>query len=392
MKKVKVAFLGARGLGNYGGAETFVLEVSSRLRKIFEVYVACVDKKFYEAEINGVKLVGIHGVQHPTTTIPSLNDLIATMYLLRKHKEIDVIHYVAPYGALAAIIAKFTRKKVSINPDGVEWKRLIRRLKFVPFYQKPIYILTMIYMFFMEFLSCKVPDITVADSIAIKSRLQRLYKPRNVAYIAYGSTKLVKNDLPRHKEERILNEFGLEPHGYYLTIGRLVAENNIHIEIEAFKRSNSDKKLLVIGNVYQRDPYIKHLYKLKNNYQNIIITGPVWIPELLQVLRKNCFAYIHAYEVGGTNPSLLEQMQYRRPILAYDVAYNKEVLGTAGIYFKNSEELAEGMRFLEKNEIDLNNICNKMFDRLHTDYNWEHVATRYADLFRHLTVDFSDLR
>jgi len=40
------------------------------------------------------------------------------------------------------------------------------------------------------------------------------------------------------KEHKVLNEFGLSLDDYYLTVARIVAENNIHWEIESFKKSS----------------------------------------------------------------------------------------------------------------------------------------------------------
>ncbi|WP_370519914.1 glycosyltransferase, partial [Thermococcus sp. GR7] len=100
----------------------------------------------------------------------------------------------------------------------------------------------------------------------------------------------------------MLNKFGLKPEDYYLTVARIVAENNIHLEIEGFKKANSTKKLVIVGNFNKKDPYTKYLFELKGNAENVILLNPIYDKEVLGVLRKNCFAYIHAYEVGGTNP------------------------------------------------------------------------------------------
>ncbi|HII60982.1 TPA: glycosyltransferase family 1 protein, partial [Pyrococcus horikoshii] len=98
-------------------------------------------------------------------------------------------------------------------------------------------------------------------------------------------------------------------------------------------------------------------------------------------LRKNCFAYIHAYEVGGTNPSLLEQMLFKRPVLAYDVPFNKEVLQEGGIYFKDAEDLANKIEMLERGEFDLRLIKKTQIKRIKRQYNWEKVAREYEKLF-----------
>ena len=169
-----------------------------------------------------------------------------------------------------------------------------------------------------------------------------------------------------------------------MTVARIVAENNIHMEIEGFKRAESKKKLVIVGNFNKRDPYTRHLLKLKSDNDNIIFLDPIYDREVLGVLRKNCFAYIHAYEVGGTNPSLLEQMLFKRPILAYDVPFNKEVLQEGGIYFKDAKDLANKMGMLERGEFDLRLIKKTQIKRIKRQYNWEKVAREYERVFRSL--------
>ncbi|NJD98905.1 glycosyltransferase family 1 protein [Thermococcus sp. LS1] len=384
---MRIAFIGSRGIpAKYGGNETFVEEISKRLmEKGFQIYVTSESNRFFEDGYNGIIRVHVPSIQGKSVTIPSVNDVIATTYLLLRHsKDIDVVYYVAPDGALSAIIAKLFKKKVVINPDGIEWKRLIKRSHYIPFYMIPLYLTTMVYMYLMEYLSCKLPEITIADSGGIKDHLERTHKVENVVYIAYGARELLPPKFSKKEEMEILDKFGLKPREYYLTVARIVAENNIHLEIEGFKKANSTKKLVIVGNFNKKDPYTKYLFKLKEDDENIILLNPIYDKEVLGVLRKNCFAYIHAYEVGGTNPSLLEQMLFKRPILAYDVPFNKEVLQEGGIYFKDAEDLANKMEMLERGGFDLRLIKKTQIRRIKRQYNWEKVAKEYERLFKFL--------
>ena len=387
---MRIAFIGARGIpARYGGNETFVEEISKKLiERGFQVYVTTESNKFFEDVYNGIIRIHVPSIEGKSVTIPSVNDLVATIYILLKHSnDTDVVYYVAPDGALSAIIAKLFKKKIVINPDGIEWKRLIKRSHYAPFYMLPLYYIIMIYMYLMEYLSCKLPEITVADSIGIKEHLERTHKARNVVYIPYGARELLPSKISKKEEMKILDRFGLESNEYYLTVARIVAENNIHLEIEGFKKANSTKKLVIVGNFNRKDLYTKYLLKLKRDDENITLMNPIYEKEVLGVLRKNCFAYIHAYEVGGTNPSLLEQMIFKRPILAYDVPFNREVLQEGGIYFKDAEDLARKMMMLERGEFDLKLIKKTQIKRIKRQYNWEKVAEQYERLFKVILGD-----
>ncbi|AFK22060.1 DUF1972 domain-containing protein [Pyrococcus sp. ST04] len=384
MKKQGIAIIGLRGIPpKYGGTETFVHELTFRLKDVFQFYVMHEDNKFFEDEYNGIIRVHSLAIESRSTSIPSINDSLNTVYLLSKHgRDVRLWYFLGPDSSVAAILAKFARKKVMINPDGVEWRRLIKRSYFVPFYLFPIYLATMVYMYLMEHLSCKLSDVVVADSMGIKEHLEKRHKPRKIVYIPYGARELLPSRLSKEEELKILGRFSLEPNGYYLTVARIVAENNIHLEIEGFKMARSRKKLVIVGNFNKRDPYTRHLLKLKGDNPNIIFLDPIYDREVLGVLRKNCFAYIHAYEVGGTNPSLLEQMLFKRPILAYDVPFNKEVLQEGGIYFKDAEDLANKMEMLERGEFDLKLIKKTQIKRIKRQYNWENVVREYERLFK----------
>jgi glycosyltransferase involved in cell wall biosynthesis len=382
-EKRKVAVIGLRGIpAQYGGTETFIEELTKRLKNRFLFYVMHEDSKFYEDTYNGIVRIHAPAIESKSTSIPSINDFITTLYLISKYTDIDVFYFLGPDSSIAAVIPRLGGKRIMINPDGIEWKRLIKRSYFAPFYSFPVYFLTMVYMYLMELLSCRVSDVVVADSLGIREHLKR-HSPRKIVYIAYGARDLIHTNSPE-KEGEILEGYGLKPKSYYLTVARIVAENNIHMEIEGFKKVDSRKLLVVVGNFNERDPYTKHLYKLKGDREDIIFIEPIYDKEILGVLRKNCFAYIHAYEVGGTNPSLLEQMLFRRPILAYDVPFHREVLQEGGIYFRDADDLASKMEMLERGEFDLKTIKKMQIKRIKRQYNWEKVAEEYERLFERI--------
>jgi glycosyltransferase involved in cell wall biosynthesis len=376
LKRIKVALIGSRGIPpQYGGAETFVYELSKKLKKFFTIFVTCETDKFNFEYFEGIIRIHIPAKHTSTMTIPVLYDILATIYLLKKAKDIDIIYYVAPDGAYAALLAKIARKKVLINVDGREWKRLLIRKNYVPLFQKPLYLMTALFLIIAEFLAAKIPDIAIADSLAVLYEIQRLWKPRRMKYIPYGIRELPR--VPEEEQLEILRKMNLQPLAYYLTVGRIVPENGIHVEIEAFKKTSSTRKLVIVGSLNSKDSYAKYLYKLANNDRRIIFTGPIYDVKILGTLRKNCKAYIHPYTVGGTNPSLLEQMQYGRPIIASDTPYHQEILGSNGIYFRTKEDLTKILQMLDENDSSFSNSRHYLMKKA---YDWECVTKKYKDL------------
>jgi glycosyltransferase involved in cell wall biosynthesis len=379
-----IAFVGCRNIpAKYGGLETFVEEISKRLiDKGFQVLVTCESDRFLEDTYKGVKRLHIPSFQSKYLTIPSLNDIIATLYLLLKHsKDIQMIYYVATDGVIAAFFAKLFKKKVVINADGIEWRRLQKRRRFVRFYWKPLYYIAQWYMSFVEAFSCKIADVMIADSFEIQKYLEKKYQTKNVVHIAYGARTLVSCDTILKDEESILRNYGLVANDYFLTVARIVPENNIDMEIKAFNKKVTTKKLIIVGNFIKRGPYTRYLYKL-NGHNNVIFLDPIYDKKILGILRKNCYAYIHAYEVGGTNPSLLEQMTFMKPIIAYEVPFNREVLQDGGIFVRDADDLAQNISRLESNEFNIEVMKQVQQKRINENYNWDYVTEKYLELFR----------
>jgi len=375
--KPKVALIGSRGIPpRYGGAEVFAYELSKRLKDEFEVYVTCETDHFGIDEFEGIKRVHVKARHKQLLTVPAVYDIVETVYLLTKVKDLNVCYYLLPDGAFAALIARLAGRKTLVNTDGLEWKRMLVRMKYAPAHRKPLYLAAGILLLISEFLSCKIPHATVADSLAIKKYLERRWRPKNVVYAAYGARPLPKVSEKRAK--RILEKIGLEPYEYYLTISRLLPENNIHIEIEAIKKINTRRKLVIVGPVDQKEPYVQYLLKLKGNDTRIIFTGAIYNPEIISALRANCKAYIHAYTMGGTNPSLLEQMLYNRPIIAYDVPFHREILREKGYYFKTTYELEKIIESMESNAATCDYTENL------TVFSWDFIANRYIKIFREI--------
>ena len=383
---MKVAFVGSRGIPTkYGGAESFVEETSDRLVKLgFEVYVTCGSKIFHKDEYNGIIRIHAPYIQGKIITIPSMNAVLPTLYLLLRCPNIELIYYTGAGSSLGAVIPRLLGKKVLVNTDGIEWKRPIIRRKYLSTGWKLLSIFGCWYIKLTEWMGVKISHVVIADSRAIKAYLEQRYKAKNVVYIPYGARQLLNSDIPFERERTVLGERGLSQGEYYLTVGRIVAENGIHKQVEGFRKSRSNKRILMVGNFDEKDRYTRYLKKLRDGDSRVIFSDPIYDKEVLGILRKNCYSYIHAYEVGGTNPSLLEQMLFKKPIIAYDVPFNREVLQGGGIYFRDEDDLAKCIQMLENGEFDLEEIAEWQTRRIEEEYNWDDVAEKYDSLFREL--------
>jgi glycosyltransferase involved in cell wall biosynthesis len=117
------------------------------------------------------------------------------------------------------------------------------------------------------------------------------------------------------------------PGDYVLYVSRLEPENNADAVIMGFEQAALDKKLVVVGDAPYADAYKARLRQLAG--ERVVLAGGVY-GQGYRELQSHAFAYVHATEVGGTHPALVEAMGFgmrdreRRP-------ENRET-GEAGLY------------------------------------------------------------
>lgn len=72
-----------------------------------------------------------------------------------------------------------------------------------------------------------------------------------------------------------------------------------------------------------------------------MLLPPAYDVSKLAALRSSRQAYIHPYVLGGTNPSLIGQLQYYRLTIAYNIPFLRGILGHKRIYVRAVSELVE---------------------------------------------------
>ena len=96
--------------------------------------------------------------------------------------------------------------------------------------------------------------------------------------------------------------------------------------------------------------------------------------DMLYALRKNASVYIHGHSAGGTNPSLVEAMFFGKPILCYDVVYNRETTHGQAYYFKDCDSM---VALLNRTDLD----GNAMKQIAEGYYTWNNIAKQYEALY-----------
>ncbi|NOT48748.1 MAG: glycosyltransferase, partial [Acidobacteria bacterium] len=116
----------------------------------------------------------------------------------------------------------------------------------------------------------------------------------------------------------------------------------------------------------------------------IIFTGFVF-GSGYKTLQQNAYAYVHATEVGGTHPALIEAMGYGNCVLALNTPENSEVVGDAALLFSDTEDLSAKLEQVVGDEAVVEKYRAAGQSRVREKYSWDAITDQYEELFRKLT-------
>ena len=362
-KNLKIAIIGSRGYPYvYSGYETLVKELSERLvKKGHSVRVYCHKSLFKKRpkNVNGIELIYTPSIRAKVFS-QLYNSFFSFMHVF--FSDVDVVFVVNSANGPFGILTKLSGKKICINVDGLEWLR--------PKWKG----LGSVYFIFASKLATLFFDEIITDSVEMNKVYRNKFGKKSTV-IAYGSTMKIE------KKSKILEKFNLQKKQYYLIVGRLVPDNNSKLIIEGFLKSNSNKSIVVIGDVPYNDDYAKDVKKISSN--RVVFTGYINNQGDLSNFYKNCYAYIHGHQYGGTNPTMINALDLNCQIFALDTVFNREMLKN-----KNSVFFKKNSISIKINEFELNydRLLKKNISyKLPKKYDWNFIVNQYLEVFRGLT-------
>jgi glycosyltransferase involved in cell wall biosynthesis len=359
---MRIALLGTRGIpAHYGGFETFAEELSTRLAAHgHEVTVFC-REPFPGNVYRGVRLRYLPTIRHKYFDTLA-HTLLCTLDLLRH--QADVALYCNGANAIFTIFPRCLGIPTALNVDGLErkrkkWNRLA----------KSWYLIS-------ERLSTFCPSVMVTDARAIQEYYRFRYRKESV-FIPYGA------EVGPVQSCDVLQELGLEPRRYFLYVSRMEPENHPLEVRQAFETLDTSMKLALVGDAPYAREYIRRVRDTSD--PRVVIPGAIY-GRGYHELGSHCFGYIHATEVGGTHPALIEAMGRGALTLYRNTIENAEVAGDAGIPFEPPELAAKLLLALSMSEAEREGLRRKAMERVRARYSWEAVADRYERLLTGLTV------
>lgn len=362
---MKIAFVSTRGIpNNYGGFEEFAERLGERLvKRGHEVVVYNPSfHPFRGDKFNGVRIVRTFSPEPSIGTAANfIFDYLSLRHAVKKEECNAVIVCGYTTAAVSFLVCGFGESKVLTNMDGLEWKRS----KWSPAIQG------LAKRF--EKIAAERSTALIADNIGIAEHLESEYGKKSF-FIPYGAEPFRQPDQAR------LADLDLDAFGYNLLVGRMEPENNFEMILEG--AADADLPTVVVSNTDTR--YGRELTE-KYSAANVRFIGWVGDRELLSNLRHFAAVHFHGHSVGGTNPSLLEAMACGAFIAAHDNIFNRSVLGTDALYFKDAGEVAALVKnagaMAEKRE---NFIAHNLV-KINETYNWNRIADQYEKMLFEVT-------
>jgi len=360
---VRFAILGTRGIpARYGGFETFAEELSTRLvARGHSVTVYC-REKYPEPFYRGVRLKYLPTIRHKY--FDTLAHTCLSTFHLAVGRKCDGVLYCNAANAVFTWIPRVLGMPVALNVDGLERNR------------KKWNSLAKAWYRISEWLATWMPNAVITDARSIATYYREKYH-RESEMIPYGA------EFGPVETSAVLDRLGLEHHRYFLYVSRMEQENNALLVREAFEQLRTPFKLALIGDAPYAAEYIGRVRA--TNDPRIVIPGAIY-GQGYRELGSHCFAYVHATEVCGTHPALIEAMGRGALTLYLDTPENAEVAGGAGLPFHRDTLIQVLERTLAMPEAERETLGHKAQERARTRYSWDAVTDAYEKLLTGLAT------
>jgi glycosyltransferase involved in cell wall biosynthesis len=305
-------------------------------------------------------------VRLPTIRSKHLETVIHT-FLSTLHvcfSRCDVVHYQCLGPALFSFLPRLFGKKTVVTVQGLDWKR------------KKWGRIASAVLRWGEKASARFPDATVV----VSRELQHRYRIRHgieTAYVPNGAM------LRTRTAGVCLQKWGLEPDKYILFLGRFSPEKNCHLLVEAFKRIETDVKLVLAGGSSHSDDYMAALHRHESD--NIRFVD--WVAgDALDDLLANAMLFALPSDLEGLSLALLEAMGAGICTLASEIPENREVIGDAGFTFApgDAKDLERMLRLLIAAPEIRENTGLRARERVRELYQWDRVTTEIRGIYLQL--------
>jgi Domain of unknown function (DUF1972) len=220
---------------------------------------------------------------------------------------------------LAALIKRISNVRVVVNLGGMEWER--------PKFSRP----AKWYLRWCAGLSLRHADATIIDNLHFKALLPAV-NGSPVVVIPYAG----EIDTSLSISPELLDKYPFLRRRYLLCVARALQDNLLEELCASLAHAEHH---LVLVSTFARSEYGKRVHGRYHNMPNLTLVDGVWNKQELDLIRRNCTAYIHTHTLCGSAPSLIEMVVAQKPIFSVDAPQNRYTLENSGAYFLDCSDL-----------------------------------------------------
>lgn len=368
-----IAMIGSKGIpAASGGVERHVEELSTRLvRQGLRMLVYT--RPWYAPR----KLLTYKGVElRPMPSIHTKHlDAITHTLVAIIHaaiiERVDIIHL---HGIGPALLTPLVR--------------LIPGVRAVVTYHSPDYYhqkwgwIARVSLRLGEWVACRFAQELIVVSKELERHVWSVYR-RASTTIPNGATIVSA----RVSKRTLQQQLGITRPGYILYVGRLIPHKGVHTLIAAWKALRTKTPLVIVGQGYHTDEYVRSLKTLAGGHPNIIFCGQRRGNEL-DALFRGASIVVQPSQSEGLSLSLLEAMSYAKPVVVSDIVENREVMTNPDFWFHSTDvnDLVRVLKFVI-NRPDVSKkqgkVNQEMVERW---YNWNMIALATTERYRAMLV------
>lgn len=367
----RIVFLGLRGIPNVqGGVEKHVEMLASELASCgWDVEV--IGRSRYLPHSGGRSWNGIRVFPLWAPRKMALEALVHTFlgvwFAALRRPDILHIHAVGP--ALLVPLARLLGLRVVVTHHGYDYERQ----KWGGFARRALKL--------GEYFGMRLSH----GRIAVSNEVARAMAKRYAAAVAYVPNGVAVSR--QRAETGILAEFGLEPKRYVLLAARFVPEKRQPDLIKAFaKCGDPGFRLVLAGDAEFETPYSHEVKALAKSVPGVVLTG-FQTGDRLAELFANAALFVLPSSHEGMPIALLEAMASGLPVLASDIAANRELGLPAEDYFPlgDIDALARGMSAKMAHPLSEEQARARVLE-VEQAYSWASVAQKTLQVYRSLLV------
>ena len=378
-KYLNIAMLGHKHmLSREGGIEIVVKELATRMASRGH-HVVCYDRSTSNVadgsvvddrrEYEGVKIVPVWTIEKKGLAAMT-SSLSAAIRASRSKADVVHIHAEGP-AAMCGLVKRIgkrrngQKKRVIVTIHGLDWKRA----KWGGFASR--------YIKWGEKQAVKHADEIIVLSRSLQELFEKEYD-RKTVFIPNGLSK------PEIRgADEITKRWGLKKNNYVLFLGRIVPEKGLKYLIEAWKRVNTDKKLVIAGGSSDTADFMDVLKQMSSEDKRIIFTG-FQQGQVLEELYSNAYIYCLPSDLEGMPLSLLEAMSYGNCCLVSDIKECVEVVEDKALTFATGDvdELRMALQMLLNEPEMVERYKTGAVEFICSKYNWDDVVDRTLELYR----------